>query len=419
MNPNSDPERIKAALNSLNNLLLGMQGYIGFMESSANAQNQDTTYFGPLKELVGRANQAAVSIGSALEGKADPVDSEPTQASPAPFSETTVPGKYHVMEALKVLLRETGVPMEAAEAVASAPPQKPKLTQNFFPPGSLNPGELPRHAHPQVAGFSAPPPIPEAAPAPAPAPTSPLPSQQPGGRPLRQISSVPPPIPGTPAAAAAGTPSHVPPPIPGTPAAAAAPAQAYAPAAAPTPLRPALSPQDIVQLQPRRTANIVDPQAFLEPTRDSGGGAIPKAPTVPDETSLANIEVINRAGTKGLIMLVDDEQHLLYIASRILATDGYRVINCEDVFEALHIYENVGTSVDLVILDFSMPTMNGEDAFYEFREMNPQAKVILSSGMFERDVVSRLLRKGLRAFLPKPYKRESLLQAVTTAIANS
>jgi two-component system chemotaxis response regulator CheY len=76
----------------------------------------------------------------------------------------------------------------------------------------------------------------------------------------------------------------------------------------------------------------------------------------------------------------------------------------------------VGAHVDVVILDFSMPTMNGEDVFYELTDLDPNAKIILSSGIFEQEIISRLLKKGLKAFLPKPYKKESLLQTVQAAI---
>ncbi len=115
-------------------------------------------------------------------------------------------------------------------------------------------------------------------------------------------------------------------------------------------------------------------------------------------------------------MLVDDEEHLLYIASRMLAGEGFSVINCEEVFEAISIFEKIGQYIDLVILDFSMPTMNGEDVFYELTDIDPGVRIVLSSGIFEQEVISRLLKKGLKAFLPKPYKKESLLQTVTAAI---
>jgi DNA-binding NtrC family response regulator len=134
---------------------------------------------------------------------------------------------------------------------------------------------------------------------------------------------------------------------------------------------------------------------------------------------LDNLDIVNREGTRGLVMIVDDEEHLLYIAARMLASEGYRVINCSEVFEALHVFESVGKHIDLVILDYSMPTMNGEDVFYEIMDLDPKARVVLSSGLFEKDVVSRLLKKGLKAFLPKPYKRDSLLQTVTAAIEKS
>ena len=65
-----------------------------------------------------------------------------------------------------------------------------------------------------------------------------------------------------------------------------------------------------------------------------------------------------------------------------------------------------------MLLDMSMPRMNGEQAFDAIRAIRPDARVILSSGYQERETIERFSGKGLAAFLPNPYQIQALLRKI-------
>ena len=70
----------------------------------------------------------------------------------------------------------------------------------------------------------------------------------------------------------------------------------------------------------------------------------------------------------------------------------------------------------MVILDFTMPIMDGADVFNELLLMNPRVPVVLSSGFTEQDRLRGMLAKGLRGFIPKPYTSDKLLAEVRTTL---
>ncbi len=119
-------------------------------------------------------------------------------------------------------------------------------------------------------------------------------------------------------------------------------------------------------------------------------------------------EIRNPNGALELVLVVDDEESISLLASRSLAKAGYRVITAKDGLEALEIYRQLGNKIDLVLLDFTMPVLNGEDVFDELRSLNPRVNVVLSSGFAEQSVLQRMLARGLRGFIPKPYMQERL-----------
>ena len=66
-------------------------------------------------------------------------------------------------------------------------------------------------------------------------------------------------------------------------------------------------------------------------------------------------------------------------------------------------YQEFGEQIDLVVLDSTMPRMNGEETFLELRRLNPDVQIILCSGYTEREVTARFDGKGLARFIQKPY----------------
>jgi CheY-like chemotaxis protein len=131
------------------------------------------------------------------------------------------------------------------------------------------------------------------------------------------------------------------------------------------------------------------------------------------------ITIHNPAGHRELILLVDDEEFVLLLASRVLTGDGYRIVTAKDGFQAIDFYKRLQSEIALVILDFSMPVMDGAEVFSELQSLNQNVAVVLTSGFAEQERLRLMLARGLRAFIPKPYTNQRLLDQVRQAIAST
>lgn len=129
-------------------------------------------------------------------------------------------------------------------------------------------------------------------------------------------------------------------------------------------------------------------------------------------TGLPPIEIHNPTGPGELILIVDDEDFVTMLAKRVLSDEGYRVVTAKNGFQAIDIYRKLKEQISLVILDFTMPVMDGSDVFAELQIIEPKVPVVLSSGFAEQDRLRGMLAKGLRGFIPKPYTQQKLLTQV-------
>lgn len=112
----------------------------------------------------------------------------------------------------------------------------------------------------------------------------------------------------------------------------------------------------------------------------------------------------------GVALLVDDEETVRTIGSEMLRELGFEVITAGDGREAVEKFR-VRHDISLVILDLTMPHMDGEQCFRELRQIDANVKVVMSSGFSEYEVTQKFTGKGLAGFIQKPYKL-SALQAV-------
>ncbi|WP_051689412.1 PAS domain-containing hybrid sensor histidine kinase/response regulator [Pelobacter seleniigenes] len=110
----------------------------------------------------------------------------------------------------------------------------------------------------------------------------------------------------------------------------------------------------------------------------------------------------NWTGT-GKVLLVDDEETVRGIGVEMLKELGFSTITARDGKEALEIYRNT-PDIILVILDLTMPRMDGEQCFRELKTINPQVKAVISSGYNEQEVSQKFIGKGISGFVQKPYK---------------
>ena len=119
-----------------------------------------------------------------------------------------------------------------------------------------------------------------------------------------------------------------------------------------------------------------------------------------------------QAPKDGDILLVDDEEQVAILGKRILERAGYRVIIESDGKTALETYEKDQSSIALVILDLIMPQMDGEKCLDELLKLNPNVKVIFSTGKSLRRKEKDRLAGYVQGFVDKPYHVERLLKAV-------
>jgi PAS domain S-box-containing protein len=114
----------------------------------------------------------------------------------------------------------------------------------------------------------------------------------------------------------------------------------------------------------------------------------------------------------GTILFVDDEPVLREAAEEMLKTEGYSVLSARDGLEAVDLYKAHQDQVALVILDLTMPRMDGKAALQAILALNPSAKVLLSSGYSEHDAIQQFQGDSLAGFLPKPYRLAQLVELV-------
>ncbi len=144
----------------------------------------------------------------------------------------------------------------------------------------------------------------------------------------------------------------------------------------------------------------------------AAGRAQEKSPAPATTSRRPPYSIDNPDGSKGLILIIDDEELLVTLVKQMLTDAGYRVVAALEPFLALDIYRELRDQVDLVILDYTLPIMDGSEVFDSLRSIKPDVAVMLSSGFAEQDKVRAMLSKGLRGFLPKPYTEEKLLSQV-------
>lgn len=113
----------------------------------------------------------------------------------------------------------------------------------------------------------------------------------------------------------------------------------------------------------------------------------------------------------GAILVVDDEENIRAIVRRTLERVGFSVLEAVDGKEGAEIFAQ-HDEIIAVILDMTMPRMNGEETLREIRRLRPDIPVILSSGYTQEQTFERFREKGYSGFLKKPYPPGNLVESL-------
>lgn len=111
---------------------------------------------------------------------------------------------------------------------------------------------------------------------------------------------------------------------------------------------------------------------------------------------------------KGNILIIDDEEMIRSVYSKMLNLLGYDVLSANNGFEGIKIFEENKSEIDVVILDLNMPEMDGEVAFEKLKFIKPEIKIILATGFAINGTVQMLLDKGADGYIKKPFTIQEL-----------
>lgn len=119
------------------------------------------------------------------------------------------------------------------------------------------------------------------------------------------------------------------------------------------------------------------------------------------------------------ILLVDDEEGIISVGEKLLKRLGYRTLPAKNGYQAMEtVKKNMG-KIDLIILDMIMPGLGGAETFNQLRKIDPEIKVLLSSGYSLNDQAARILEQGCNGFIQKPFHLKELSYKIRTILDQS
>ena len=121
--------------------------------------------------------------------------------------------------------------------------------------------------------------------------------------------------------------------------------------------------------------------------------------------------------TKGTILVVDDEELVLDVEVTLLQRIGYTTLMARNSREACQLFKDKSEQIDLVILDMIMPDENGATTYKCLKSINPDVKVLISTGYFKDSKVREILNDSQNELIMKPFKLEEFANKIDTILS--
>ena len=122
---------------------------------------------------------------------------------------------------------------------------------------------------------------------------------------------------------------------------------------------------------------------------------------------------------KRAILLVDDEELILEVGTKMLQYLGYNVLGVGDGQQALDIFKKNKNNLDLVILDMNMPGMDGAIVYDKLKKIQADVKILIASGYFENNRIRKILENSFTGFIQKPFSVDVLSEKLAEILAVS
>jgi len=118
----------------------------------------------------------------------------------------------------------------------------------------------------------------------------------------------------------------------------------------------------------------------------------------------------------GTVLLAEDEETVRALGRRMLERMGFTVITAADGRECLRLFQEHAQTLRLVLLDLTMPHLDGDEVFREIRRIRPELPTVIASGYTEQEIRQRFAGKGIAGFIQKPYHLNDLRDVIRHAL---
>ncbi|MBD2439730.1 response regulator [Nostoc sp. FACHB-110] len=132
-------------------------------------------------------------------------------------------------------------------------------------------------------------------------------------------------------------------------------------------------------------------------------------PAVGETETLSKTEILPQTGHGELVLIVDDEPSIQEITRTSLETHHYKTLIASDGIEAIAQYAKHADKISVVLMDIMLPSLDGLTAIRTLQKINPQVKIIATSGLMSKTKLGEIMKTGVNKFLSKPYTVNELL----------
>jgi two-component system, cell cycle sensor histidine kinase and response regulator CckA len=120
---------------------------------------------------------------------------------------------------------------------------------------------------------------------------------------------------------------------------------------------------------------------------------------------------------KGVVLMIEDEEHIRIVFRDAMFDEGVMVIGIATGEDGVEFYKDHHSEIMLVVLDLSLPGISGEETFHRLKVINPNIRVVISSGFPNEDVTKKFQGTGVVGYLQKPYDYATLVSRMNMFLA--
>ena len=153
---------------------------------------------------------------------------------------------------------------------------------------------------------------------------------------------------------------------------------------------------------------------YIDVESEKGNGSVFNIYLPVSESSIRKDSAVPEAVEQGneTVLLVDDEAVILDVGSQLLEKLGYTVIKAQGGEEAIQKYQENMQKIDMIILDIVMPDVGGNEVYEKIKTIDPEVKILLSSGYSINGQAREILNKGCNGFIQKPFNLKDLSKKI-------